>query len=339
MSPSYEARESPVSAPFQTVSPVVCAASWRSVVNRSRCSFALGEVEPGVLHVRARLGGDDVERLLRHVTAEVDRHPLDARVAADLDAPSREVVDLAAAPVLVVGEIDLRARERVQLEGARVERLALEVGGDEVLADLALGHLADDGQRVRPLRGARLVDHPDHLDRLLDLDVLRDVDEDPAGPERRRAGRELRLVVGEPLREVGLDKLRDLLDGTLERHHGDALVGDVRVDDARALLDDQRGVLLVAEVVTDDLRQLLDRLVALGLERVEVEPAQARRPEAGAAPGRDRLGLVGLECGAAAVLDELSRHRRPPPRGPTRSPCPRARMRARSRPRGRCGRR
>ena len=96
---------------------------------------ALGEVEPRVLHVRARLGGDDVERLLGQVAAEVDRHPLDAGVAADLDAPRGEVVDLAAAPVLVVGEVDLGARVRVQLEGARVQRLALEVGAEEVLAD------------------------------------------------------------------------------------------------------------------------------------------------------------------------------------------------------------
>ena len=38
ISPSYEALDSPVSAPFQTVSPVVWPASCLSVVNRSRCS-------------------------------------------------------------------------------------------------------------------------------------------------------------------------------------------------------------------------------------------------------------------------------------------------------------
>ena len=143
---------------------------------------ALGEVEARVAHVRALLGGDDVERLLGQAAAEVDRHPLHARVAADLDAPRREVVDLAAAPVLVVGEVHLRARRGVQLERAGVQRLALEVGREEVLADGALGVLADDGERVRVLRGAGLVDQVDDLDRLLDPDVLR-----ARGRTRRRS--------------------------------------------------------------------------------------------------------------------------------------------------------
>ncbi len=145
-------------------------------------------------------------------------------------------------------EVDLGARERVQLERARVERLALEVGRDEELADLDLGVLADDRERVRPLRGAGLVDQPDDLDRVLDLDVRGHVDEHAAGPERGRAGGELALVEREALAEVLAHELPVLLDRLLERHDGDAVVGDLGVHDARAALHDQRRVLLVAEV-------------------------------------------------------------------------------------------
>ena len=58
-------------------------------------------------------------------------------------------------------EAEIRSTLEDMLEGARVERLALEVGGHEVLADPALRRLADHGERMRPLRGARLVDQPD----------------------------------------------------------------------------------------------------------------------------------------------------------------------------------
>ena len=245
---------------------------------------ALREVHAGVAHVRALPGGDDVEPLLGQPPAEVDRHPLHARVAADLDAAGGQVVDLAAAPVLVVREVDLRAGQRVQLERAGVQRLALEVGGLEELADLDLGVLLDDDQRVRPLRGTRLVDHPGDLDRVLDLHVLGHVHEHAAGPERSAAGGELVLVVGQALAEVLAHELLVLDDGLLEWHHGQSVVDDVGVDDVRAALDDQCRVLVVAQV---ELGQAL--LLALGLERLEVEAAQGRRPEAGAPPGRDRL--------------------------------------------------
>ena len=304
---------------------------------------ALGEVEAGVLHVGAGLGGDDVERLLGQPAAEVDRNPFHARVAADLHPPRGQVVDLPATPVLVVREVDLRARVGVQLERARMERLALEVGGEEVLADLALRVVADDRQRVRPLRRAGLVDPPDHLDRLLDALVGGHVDEHAARPQGGGARGELALVVREALREVLAHEVRVLLDRLLERHDDDAVVEHVHVHDAGAALDDQGSVLLVAEVELGE-----PGLVALRLERVEIEAAQRRGPEAGATPGRQRLGLEDLQRGAAALVHELrggggggvaSRHSRPPPRARTRSPSPRARPPAPARPRARSCRR
>ena len=237
-------------APFHTVSPVVWPASCLSVVNRSRCSSRSVKYMPGVAHVRALLGGDDVERLLGQAPAEVDRHPLDARVAPDLDPAHRQVVHLAGAPVLVVGEVHLRARLGVQLERAGVQRLALEVGSEEVLADLALGVLAHHHEGVGPLDRAGLVDQPDGLDRLLDLHVRGHVHEHAAGPERGVAGGELALVVrAAAWRTRAPDQVGVLLHGLLERHHDDAVVAHVGVHDAGAALDDQRRVLLVAEVL------------------------------------------------------------------------------------------
>ena len=300
---------------------------------------ALGEVHAAVAHVRAGLRGDDVEPLLGHVAAQVHGHPLDARVAADLHPLDGHVVDVARAPVLVVGEVDLGAGVGVQLERAGVERLALEVGRQAVLADAALGELADHRERVRVLRRARLVDQVHDLDRVLDLDVLGHMDERAAGPEGGRGGGELALVVREPLPEVLLDQLGVLLDGLLQRHHDDPRVGVVRVDDAGAALDDQPRVLLVAEVLADDLRQLFHRVVAARLELVQGELAQARGPEAGAPPVRQRLALEDLEGGLAPLLDEISGHWPRPPPARTRSPSPPARSPARSRPRGRSGRR
>ena len=273
------------------------------------------------------------------LSAEVDRHPLHAGVAPDLDPAGGDVEDLARAPVLVVGQVDLGAGQRVELEGPGVEGLALEVGGHEVLADPALGQLAHHREGVRVLGRARLVDQPDHLDRLLDLHVLGDVHEHAAGPEGRGGRGELALVVGQPLREVLLDQVRVLLDRLLEGHHQDALVGHVRVHDAGAALHDQAGVLLVAEVLAHDLGQLGRAARSAGLELVQGQLADGGGPEARAPPGGQRLALEDLEGGLAPVLHELSRHPRPPPRARTRSPSPRARRPARPRPRGRSGRR
>ena len=153
---------------------------------------ALGEVQAGVAHVRALLGGDDVERLLGQAAAEVDRHPLDARVAARSRPAWWRCRSTSPGPQSwKCARCTCAPGQRVQLEGAGVQRLALEVGRQEVLADAALGVLADHGQRVRVLRGARLVDQLDDLDRLLDLDALGHVHEHAAGPERGGAAANL----------------------------------------------------------------------------------------------------------------------------------------------------
>src|SRR3954452_103842 len=273
ISPSYDARDSPVSTPFQTVSPVVWPASCRSAVNRSRCSSR------SVKYMPVWRMSEPCSAVMMSSVCFVSRPP--RWIGTHFTRASRrEVLHLATAPVLVVGEVHLSARIRIELEGAGVESRTLEVSSEEELPDPHLRVLADDHERVRPLGGAWLVDHPDNLDRLLDANVLRHMDEHAAGPERGGAGLELSLVDREPLAEVLLHELGVLLDGLLERHDDDLVVVNVGVHDVCPPRDDQGGVAVIAQVELGEAR-----LVALRLERVEVEAAQGRRPEAGAAPG------------------------------------------------------
>ena len=295
-------------------------------------------------HVRALLGGHDVQRLLGEPPAEVHGYPAHEGVARDLHALDRDVVHLAGAPVLEVGELGASAGARVELKGAGVQRLALEGGAQAVLADRALRVLADDRQRVRVLRGAGLVDQVGGLDRVLDPSVGRHMHECSAGPEGGGGGGELALVVGEAAHVELAHQVRVLLHGRLERAHDHALLRQLRrypgVHRARPALDDQGAELVFAQRLGQQGRHLVGRLVAARLERIQVQVAQARGPEARPPPRGHGLGVVGLERLPAHVLQPARRrHRRPPPGGRTRSPCPPARRPAPGRPRGRSGRR
>ena len=107
-----------------------------------------------------------------------------------------------------------------------MQRLALEVGRQAVLPQVALGELADHAERVCVLRRARLVDHVDHLDRVLDPHVLRHMEERAAGPERRRRGGELAFVLGQALHVPLLDELGVLGHSALQGREDHALVGE-----------------------------------------------------------------------------------------------------------------
>jgi hypothetical protein len=66
------------------------------------------------------------------------------------------------------------------------------------------------------------------------------VEEGPAGPERRRGGRELALLVREPLHVEALDEVGVLLQRLLQRHEHDAGARvHLGVDHARAALHQQ----------------------------------------------------------------------------------------------------
>ncbi len=247
------------------------------------------------------------------------------------------------APVLVVGQVDLGARVGVELERAGVQRLALEVGRQEVLADAALGVLADDGQRVRVLRGAGLVDQLDDLDRLLDLHVLRHVHEHAAGPERGGGGGELALVDGQALAEV--------LGSTSSGCSSTACSSGITRD---ALVARRRSRRCWRRAARSGRRAARRRRGARARSPAARRPARsgaarARRGRARAArwsrsPSGARSAAARARRPRARPCGGLrrrraSRHSRPPPRARTRSPCPRARRPARGRPRGRSGRR
>ena len=132
-----------------------------------------------------------------------------------------------------------------------MQGLALEVGREEVLADLALGQLVDDDEGLRVLRRARLVDLPDDLDRLLDLLASGTCRKTPPVQKAAVAAGNLPSS-GDAGLPVLLDQLRVLLGRFLERRQRDALVIDLAVDDRCAALHDQRREL----VVRDDLGTL-----------------------------------------------------------------------------------
>ncbi len=311
---------------------------------------ALGEVEPGVAHVRALLGGHDVQHLLHETAAQVHGHPAHVRVARDLHALGGYVVDLVRAPVVEVGELHVAARPGIQLEAAGVQCLPADGGAQAVLADRALGVLAHHREGARVLCDAGLVDHVRGLDRALQLHALGHVDEGAPGPERGGRSGELPVLVGEPAHVPLAHEVGVLSDGILERAHDHALLGELgrhlHVDRRGAALDDHGAHLVVAKRVGQHRRPYVGRLVVARLQRVQVEIAKRGGPEARAAPGGHRLGLVGRQRLGATLVQPagdrggLVRHCPPrPPAARTRSPSPRARPPAPGRPRGRFGRR
>ena len=93
----------------------------------------LGEEQAAEGHVAAGLGDGQLEVLAHEVPAEQRRQPVAVGVAADTDEARRDVVDLAGAPILDLRQAAARAVFQVQLERARVQRLALEVLREVVL--------------------------------------------------------------------------------------------------------------------------------------------------------------------------------------------------------------
>ena len=120
------------------------------------------------------------------VPAEQRREPVAVRVAAHLDDARGGVEHLARAEVLKRREARARAVLQVQLERACVQRLArAEVLGEVVLVDAELAVRRADDQRARVLRDAGVRDRVDDLERVLDDDFARHVQERAAAPQRR----------------------------------------------------------------------------------------------------------------------------------------------------------
>ena len=219
---------------------------------------------------------------------------------------------------------------------------------------------------MRVLGGAGLVDHVGELEGPVHHHPGGDVQERAAAPERRGGGVELVAVVGEAPHEVLGHELGVLAGCVLERAEDDAALGQLGIeldrDDAGTVLDEPAGERLLPDRLAHDVGDGAARLVVLGLERIEVQVAQARRPEARAPPGRHLGRLVDLQCRGADFVDRapgagaravqrrgqrggarrpglrgagLSHRSRGPPRGGSRSPRTRAGRPARRRPRAR----
>ena len=206
-----------------------------------------------------------------------------------------------------VGEAAARAAVQVELERARVQGGTLEVGREVVLAQAEVAVGAADRQRVRVLRGARLVDHVGDLEGLLDDDAVGDVEEGAAAPERRGGGLELVAVVGQARHEVLGHELGVIADRVLQRGEDHAALRQLGVEldvhHAGPALHEQAGELLALQGVGDDLRNL----------------AAAR---GGGAPGRRSRGRAATSSRTPSAATTAARGSRRP-RAPRRA-APRA---------------
>ena len=169
--------------------------------------------------------------------------------------------------------------------------------------------LAHD-QRAPVLRAARPVDRVHDLEWLCDLQAGGDVQERAARPQRRVGGLQLVAVVrqalGVPLRE----QLRVLARGLLQRaqdHAAPRQLGvELDVHHGPVALHDPPGALALGERVAHHLRHAGIGAVVAHLQPVEVEPLEARRPEARAPPHRQLRGLVHRQRRFAQLLERAA---------------------------------
>ncbi len=128
------------------------------------------------------------------MTAQQRRQPVAVGVAAHAHDARRGIEDLGGTPILHLRQAAARAVLEVELERPRVQGLPFEVAGEVVLvhAEVAAPLAHDQGAPV--LRHARSVDRVDDLEGLLDRQARRDVQEGPAGPQRRVRGLQLVAV-------------------------------------------------------------------------------------------------------------------------------------------------
>ena len=198
-----------------------------------------GERDREDLAARALAEQLDRRVLHRQLRAEVAVDPLHHGVLVGDRTLGHEVVDVvgpvldrrvAAAAALLDDDLDDRRVQRV----ARVDRrrAALDV--------VDLGALLDDDQRPLELAHVLRVDAEVGLERDVDLDARRHVDERAARPDRRVQRRELVVVGRDDRPEVLLDEVRMLAERRVHVEEDDALLLEVL---AEAVVDDLRLVL------------------------------------------------------------------------------------------------
>ena len=261
----------------------------------------------------ARAHQPDRGVLHRQLRAEVPVDPLHRRVLVGDRALGDEVVDVvrpvldrrvAAAAALLHDDLDDRRVQRV----ARVDRrgAALDV--------VHVGALVDDDQRALELAHVLGVDPEVGLQRQLDLDALRDVDERASRPDGAVQRGELVVVRGDDRREVLLDELLVLAEPRVHVEEDHALLGQVLLN----LVVDDLGLVLGADAgdellllgrrdaqlvpgVLDVGRQVLPGVgLILGRLDVVVHVLEVDLRDV-AAPGRERARVEVVERGVAEL--------------------------------------
>ncbi len=240
----------------------------------------LGEEQAAERHVAAGLGHGQLQVLAHEMSAQQRGQPVAVGVAPDADEAGGDVIDLAATPVLELREATARAVAQIQLERARVQRLTREVLGQVVLVHAKLARAVADDERAPVLRHAGTVDRVDDLERVLDDDARRHVQERPARPERSVGRLQLVAVDRQAAGVVLGDELAVVAEGVLQRAQDHAALGQRRIEldvhDCPGVLHDPPGTGPVGERARHDIRH-----------SVGVDPRRALSP---ARPGRASAG-------------------------------------------------
>ncbi len=240
--------------------------------------------------------------LHRQLRAEVAVDPLDRRVGLGDRPLGDEVVDVLR-PVLHGRVADARAGLGDQLDDGGVQRVGGPHRGGAALDVVHVRALVGDDQRALELAHVLRVDAEVGLQRHLDLDARRDVDERAARPDRGVERGQLVVVGRDDRGEVLADDVLVLTERGVHVHEDHALGGellvDLVVDGLRLVLGADAGEELalglgdpeLVERVLDVLGNVVPGLLgAVGgadevVDVVEVDAGEQRR-----APGRHRAG-------------------------------------------------
>ena len=171
--------------------------------------------------------------------AERTRHPLDDAVFLDERALRVEVHHVAR-PVLDRRVAQARAFLDKELDAARVEIRHVVLRRGAALDEVKARALFDDDERVLELPCARRVETEVRLQRDLDRDALRHIDERAARPDRAVERRKLVVVRRHERHEVRFDDVLMLRKRRLHIRVDDALFDEIFLD---AVVDDLRIVL------------------------------------------------------------------------------------------------
>src|SRR3989442_1159954 len=178
----------------------------------------------------------------REAAAERDVDHPQSSIAAEMEALVGELPG-PLAPLLQRDVADLGALLEEDLRGSAGKQDLLAVGAQEFVDVLEAGSLARDHERMRQDRAPR-AGRPELTDqRMVDADVLGNVEKRAAGEERRMQRRKLIAVGFDGAEEMAFDEFPMLASGLRQRHEDHALPTQAGIEDhggrrGAALADD-----------------------------------------------------------------------------------------------------